>query len=269
MRLAIASPQGVQFPCRPRWQGRNASAERRHYPFGDALELLQHDGAWRADAGGEVDVLHAGVARLEPLQVLNQLLGRAGEPGAKLHVVVERRHTRLRPAATSGGGGHLVWRDAGHEAKRREHLDVLLVIRRELADGRLPAVGEVEENANRQVLAELEVLAGTCGRVVIGLNGSLGHGGRATADGALDAVPDHEVEPARAGAHHGLPALDGPGDGAWYQRQLLEGVTAVWHLRWQGVVLALVRERGVVEGLEDDLDLLLEQLAVGVLILHR
>ena len=46
-------------------------------------------------------------------------------------------------------------------------------------------------------------------------------------------------------------------------------VAAVRHARRDGVVLALVRERPLVERLEDDLDLLLEQLAVGVLVEHR
>ena len=35
------------------------------------------------------------------------------------------------------------------------------------------------------------------------------------------------------------------------------------------MALALVRERFLVEGLEDDLDLLLEQLAIGFLVQHR
>src|SRR5262245_45794684 len=67
----------------------DASPERRHHLLGDALELLEHDGLGRAHAGRQVDVLHAGIARLELFQVLDQLLRRAGEPGAELHVVVE------------------------------------------------------------------------------------------------------------------------------------------------------------------------------------
>ena len=39
---------------------------------------------------------------------------------------------------------------------------------------------------------------------------AFGHRGGAAADHALDAVLDHEVEPARAGADDGLPALDRP-----------------------------------------------------------
>ena len=46
-------------------------------------------------------------------------------------------------------------------------------------------------------------------------------------------------------------------------------VAAVGHLGRQRVVLALVREALLVERLEDDVDLLLEQLAVGLLVEQR
>ena len=46
-------------------------------------------------------MLHAGIALLELLQVLDQLVRRAGEPGAELHVVVDRRHAGRLPAAAA------------------------------------------------------------------------------------------------------------------------------------------------------------------------
>ena len=48
-----------------------------------------------------------------------------------------------------------------------------------------------------------------------------------------------------------------------HQCQFLQRIAAIRHLGRQRVVLALVRERLVVEGLEDDIDLFLEQFAVG------
>ena len=54
-----------------------------------------------------------------------------------------------------------------------------------------------------------------------------------------------------------------------HQGQLLELVAAVGNARRQGVVLALVRKRFLVKRLENDLDLLLEQLATGFLVQHR
>ena len=92
---------------------------------------------------------------------------------------------------------------------------------------------------------------------------------RAAADDALDAVLGHEVERPRARADHRLPALDGQRLRARHQRDLLELVAPIGHRGRDRVVLALVGEGALVERLEDDLDLLLEELAVGVLVEHR
>ena len=91
---------------------------------------------------------------------------------------------------------------------------------------------------------------------------------RAAADDALDVVLGHEVERARARADHRLPALDGQRLRPRHQRDLLKLVAPVGHRGRDRVVLALVREGALVERLEDELDLLLEQLAVGVLVEH-
>ena len=94
-------------------------------------------------------------------------------------------------------------------------------------------------------------------------------GRRAAADDAPDVVLGHEVERPRARADHRLPALDRQRLRPRHQRDLLELVASVGHPRRDRVVLALVREGALVERLEDEVDLLLEQLAVGVLIEHR
>src|SRR5205814_5463200 len=108
----------------------------------------------------------------------------------------------------------------------REHFYVLLEVRRQLADGLLPAIGDVEEDADGEVLAELEVLARPRGGIAIGLDRPLGHGGGAAANRSLDPMPHHEVEPARAGAHDRLPALDRRVDRARHQGQLLARIAA-------------------------------------------
>src|SRR5262249_25674072 len=79
---------------------RETSAEHWHHLLGDALELFEHHGFRRAQAGAQIDMLHARKARFEPLEVFDQLFSRARKPRAKLHIVVERRHTRLAPAVT-------------------------------------------------------------------------------------------------------------------------------------------------------------------------
>ena len=70
------------------------------------------------------------------------------------------------------------------------------------------------------------------------------------------------AEPPWIGCQHSTGRLQGPR----HQGQLLQGVAAVRYLRRQGVMLALVRKGLLVEGLKDDVDLLLEQLAVGLLV---
>ncbi len=49
-----------------------------------------------------------------------------------------------------------------------------------------------------QILAELQILAGARRRLLVGDDRAALHRRRAAADRTLDAVPDHEIEPARA-----------------------------------------------------------------------
>src|SRR4029077_3007644 len=88
-------------------------------------------------------------------------------------------------------------------------------------------------------------------------------------DDTFDAVLDHELEPARAAADDGLPDLDRQMHRARDERELLQLIAAIRHRRRDRVVLPLVRERGLIERLEDDLDLLLEQLTIGLAVEHR
>ena len=113
------------------------------------------------------------------------------------------------------------------------------------------------------------MLADPRGRIPVAGDRAGLHRRRAAADRALDAVLDHEVEPARDGANDRLPALDRPVTGRGTRVSSSSVVAAIGHLRRQRVVLALVRERLLVERLDDDVDLLLEQFAVGVLVEHR
>ena len=75
--------------------------------------------------------------------------------------------------------------------------------------------------------------------------------------------------PRSDGADDRLVAFDLAVHRARHQGNLLDLVAAIRHGGRDGVVRALVGERALVERLEDDLDLLLEQRAVGVLVLHR
>src|SRR5262252_9386202 len=90
--------------------------------------------------------------------------------------------------------------------------------------------------------------------------------GRATAYHALDTVLGHELERAHRTALDRLPALDRQLERSRDEGELFEGVAAVRHLGRQRVVLALIREALVVEGFEDDIDLLLKERPVGLLV---
>src|SRR5207249_11011444 len=95
--------------------------------LGEPRELLQHHVLRRAHAVAHVHVLEAGEALLDGLEIRDELLGRAREPGADLGVVLDGRHAGRRPAAAATGHGGLLGRQARHEAERPEHLHVLLV----------------------------------------------------------------------------------------------------------------------------------------------
>ena len=64
----------------------------------------------------------------------------------------------------------------------------------------------------------------------------------------------------------GLPDLHRLADGPRHHRNLFQVITAIGHGRRDGVVLALVAPRFLVERLQDDLHLLQEQLPVGVVV---
>jgi hypothetical protein len=63
-----------------------------------------------------------------------------------------------------------------------------------------------------------------------------------------------------------LPAFDRQLERSRDESELFEGVAAIRHVGRQRVVLALMREALVVEGIEDDIDLLLKERSVGLLV---
>ena len=132
----------------------------------------------------------------------------------------------------------------------------------------LAAVGDKEMKAEAEPLAEFELDAALLMRLLPGEHDVVHRAalGRAAADQALDAVLGHEVERPIAAALDRLPAFDRQPQGPRHHGQFFEVVAAIGHPRRDRVVLALVREALVVERLEDDIDLLLEQFAVGRLV---
>src|SRR2546427_9111576 len=83
------------LPSRP------CCAELRHDLLGEPAELLEHHRLRRAHADAHVDVLEPREPGLEVLEVSDELLGRAGEPRARLHVVLDGGDAGGAPAATT------------------------------------------------------------------------------------------------------------------------------------------------------------------------
>ena len=83
---------------------------------------------------------------------------------------------------------------------------------------------------------------------------------------ALNTVLGHEIQDPRRSALDRLPSFHRQACQSRHQRQILQHIAAIRHLRRQRVMLALVAERLIVEGLEDNIDLFLEQLAICLLI---
>src|SRR5437867_9918043 len=146
---------------------------------------------------------------------------------------------------------------------------MLLERRAGARDRSFDGVVDAHPESEQQVLAELELAAVPArGRLVVAhppVDELLG--GRR--DDALDAVTRHEVEPPRAAAHDRLPGLDRQARGTRHQRDLLQLIAAIRNLRRNRVVLALVGERLLVERFQDDLHLLLEELAIGFRVQNR
>ena len=128
----------------------------------------------------------------------------------------------------------------------------------------LDGVAQEEAEAEGHVLSHLQIAAGfSCG-LLVGAEELLDDSLAAEGGHSLDALFGDEIDGAAAG--DGLPDVDRAVERAGDQRYVAELVTAVGDIGRDLVVLAVVAEGLLVEGLHDDVDLLLEQLAVGVLV---
>ena len=168
-----------------------------------------------------------------------------------------RRSERPPPASATAD---LLVGQSRHKSERSEHLHPLFEERPRLTDRLLFALGDVEHDANHQVAPWLSLASLAGERLLPGRDRLRGcsTSGRATTDDTFDAMPGHEVETARTGADNRLEALHGTAEWARNERDLLQLVSPIRHPRRNGVVLAAMRERLLVERLEDDFDLLLE-----------
>src|ERR1043166_9018409 len=96
-------------------------------------------------------MLEAGFFRLDRLDAVDDVRGRAAEPRLLLHTVAQRGHPGWR-ARRAPGAALLV--GVAHEAERREPFVALVVRRLDLADRLFLRVGEVDALAPDHVLAE-------------------------------------------------------------------------------------------------------------------
>jgi hypothetical protein len=94
-------------------------------------------------------------------------------------------------------------------------------------------------------------------------------GARPAAIHAAGAVLRHEIEGALRAALDRLSAFDREPLRCRHQCDFLQRIAAIRHLGRDRIELALVLERLALECLEQDLDALLEYLAVGILVDER
>src|SRR2546425_3309763 len=167
--------------------------ERWHHLSGEAREILLHDLPRRAQRARDHDVLEPGIPLLHALQIGDELLGGAAEPGAVLHAVFDRGGSG-RLGLASRHPLHMLFAVAQHP-ERPPELGVLLEVRPRLSDGGLLSGVDGPAEPQDELLAELELTAvAPRHRLVVAepaIDELLGRG----RDDALDAVPHHEVEP--------------------------------------------------------------------------
>src|SRR5437867_4484247 len=221
------------------------------------LELL------RRQALGPVDheVLEPGILRLDRLDSVDDVRGGAAEPRLLRDAVGEIRHARGR-ARRAPRAAVLV--GVPHEPERREPLVALVVRGLDAPLGLLGRVGKIDAGAPDHVLAELLRTAVLGAGVAVRLHDVVEDLLAVERHHGLEILRRHVVDRLAAGDRH--PDLDGQVLGARHARDLAQLVTAVLHGRRHVVLLAVMAERFFVEALQHQLDLLLEQLAVGRLV---
>src|SRR5260221_158608 len=132
-----------------------AAAELRPHLLGDDRELLDHDFFGRGQGRGEIELLHARVLLLDAFEESDEVVGRAGEPGAEPHEMLDLGPPGRFPAAAPCHRRDLLGRQPGNEAQGREHLDVLFVERDEPAHRLLAGLPDIAVDAEHQIFAEL------------------------------------------------------------------------------------------------------------------
>src|SRR5262245_51732542 len=141
------------------------AAEGRHHLASEPGELLGEFS--ERQALGEMDhvVLEARVARLDRLDPLDHVGGRAAEPRLLLDAVAQEGRPRGRPGRAPGAA---VLVGVAHESERGEPLVALVVGGLHAARRLCRRVGQVEPGAPDDVLAELFGMAvAQTGRVVL------------------------------------------------------------------------------------------------------
>ena len=171
----------------------------------EACELNVERGAERRRAD---DAIEAGIAPLDRLQLLDDVLRPAGEEAAGLHRILDCRQFTV-PAGRGSRIAAICSSVKARTAQFAEHLHVLLVMRGRLADRLLAARRDVEVVAERQPLAqfELDPAPGLSRLEAEHVPLDRSALGRAAADHAADTVFRHKVEGALGAALDADPRL--------------------------------------------------------------
>ena len=210
------------------------------------------------------EVLEPGILGRDRLDPVDHVRRRPAEPRLLLDAVGERRHARGRARRTPRAA---VLVGVAHEAEGREPLVALIVRRLDTALGLLGRVGQIEPGAPDHVLAELLLTPVLRAGVAIGLHDVVEDLLAVERHHRLEVLARHVVDRFAAGDRH--PDLDRHVLGTRDARDVAELIAPILDGRRTLVALAVVAERLLVEALQQEVDLLLEELAVRRLVDDR
>src|SRR6266446_969340 len=239
-----------------------------HHLVGETRQLLFELAEAGAHRKTEEDVFEARIARFNLLEIGHGLCRCTTEPRLLL-----KDFFKIGPGRDVSGHTartcrrHLLVIVPQH-AERCGKLDVLLKHGLESTLSFLVRLIHVAPEPQSQVLPQLELASVTRIRLLIQGHPALDVLGGGAQNHALNAVLGHKIEAPLAATDDRLPRLHWQVAGTRYQGDLFKLIPPVRHRRRQRIVCALMREGRRVKRLHDDLELLLEQLTVGIGILH-
>ena len=163
---------------------------------------------------------------------------------------------------------HLLWTIAEHP-QRRGKLHMFFKHRLQGPFRLGMGVIEITPESQGQVLPQLQGPSMPGIRLLEQVDPAIHLLGCRPQNGALDAMPGHEVKGPWGAADDGLPDLHRAMERARHQRELAQLIPPVRDIGWQRILLPMMRERFLMARLHENRKLLFKQLAIRLRLQHR